>query len=228
MVLPVWIKTSFPKPDYLERDGGVLKNNIKSVAHLVSLDEKCLAFRPTLFNKDSRVTEVWFSGDHCNVGGGFKRDGLSDIALEFMMKKSELKTLELDKINFEELNKNKENIKINQNDIEINPSHTGPMPFKKVLLRLVNSKNILDKIAPNNSEIRKKTDEEGLNKIIANSSSAFEPRDFRIDENNNPSNHTPVVYRSVVDRKKDIIKYMPESLRHKTFLVMDENGAIRS
>ena len=36
-------------------------------------------------NRDERVTEVWFAGAHSDVGGGYRYDGLSDNALQFMI-----------------------------------------------------------------------------------------------------------------------------------------------
>ena len=59
---------------------------IGSALHLVSLDEKRTTFKPTLMNEDERVTEVWFPGDHGDVGGGYWKDSLSDISLDFMIK----------------------------------------------------------------------------------------------------------------------------------------------
>merc|ERR1719223_1081897 len=59
-------------------------------SHLVSLDDRREPFRPTLFNADPRVTEVWCPGNHSDVGGGYYHDGLSDCALVIMMKEAEL------------------------------------------------------------------------------------------------------------------------------------------
>ncbi len=62
-----------------------IAKTIDEALHLVALDEKRKAFMPTLMNKEERVTEIWFSGAHSNVGGGNRRDGLSDVTLEFMV-----------------------------------------------------------------------------------------------------------------------------------------------
>lgn len=62
---------------------------IKEALHLLSMDDRRIAFFPTLMNRDERVSEIWFAGAHSDVGGGYRYDGLSDIALEFML--SELK-----------------------------------------------------------------------------------------------------------------------------------------
>lgn len=39
-----------------------LPANVKKAFHLVSLDDRREPFRPTLFNKDERVTEIWAPG----------------------------------------------------------------------------------------------------------------------------------------------------------------------
>jgi len=63
--------------------------SVKRAYHLVALDEDRDAFVPTLMDPDpvnpNRIVEVWFSGNHSNVGGGFATDGLSDHALSFML-----------------------------------------------------------------------------------------------------------------------------------------------
>ena len=62
-----------------------IARNIDEALHCVSLDEKRLHFQPTLMNKDPRVMEIWFAGDHSDVGGGWWRDGLSDNVLSFVL-----------------------------------------------------------------------------------------------------------------------------------------------
>ncbi len=63
--------------------------SVKRAYHLLALDEDRDAFEPTLMDADptdpGRIVEVWFSGNHSNVGGGFATDGLSDHALDFML-----------------------------------------------------------------------------------------------------------------------------------------------
>ncbi|OMH38011.1 DUF2235 domain-containing protein [Motiliproteus sp. MSK22-1] len=58
---------------------------VEKALHIVALDERRIAFMPTLINKDDRVTEIWFPGAHADVGGGYRYDGLSDQTLEFML-----------------------------------------------------------------------------------------------------------------------------------------------
>lgn len=65
-------------------------NNVTKAYHLVALDERRKEFRPTLMDPDptrpERIIEVWFSGDHANIGGGWATTKLSDVTLDFMLK----------------------------------------------------------------------------------------------------------------------------------------------
>jgi uncharacterized protein (DUF2235 family)/NADH:ubiquinone oxidoreductase subunit K len=58
--------------------------------HMVALDEQRDSFEPTLMDPDpitpERITEVWFTGDHANVGGGWATDKLSDVTLDFFLR----------------------------------------------------------------------------------------------------------------------------------------------
>ncbi|NOZ10191.1 MAG: DUF2235 domain-containing protein [Gammaproteobacteria bacterium] len=62
---------------------------VKRAYHIVALDETRDAFEPTLMNPDpvnpNRIVQVWLSGNHANIGGGYKTDGLSDVALDFLL-----------------------------------------------------------------------------------------------------------------------------------------------
>ncbi len=64
----------------------VVAPGVSEALHMVSIDEKRTAFMPTLMaHEPDRVTEVWFAGAHSDVGGGYRYDGLSDVALEFLL-----------------------------------------------------------------------------------------------------------------------------------------------
>lgn len=56
--------------------------------HAVAIDERRAFFRSNLFqaSKEQDVLQVWFPGDHCDVGGGHAEDesGLSKFPLEWM------------------------------------------------------------------------------------------------------------------------------------------------
>lgn len=59
--------------------------------HAVALDEQRVPFEPSLWDgprlADGGIEQVWFAGSHSNVGGGFANTGLSDIALDWMIRK---------------------------------------------------------------------------------------------------------------------------------------------
>jgi uncharacterized protein (DUF2235 family) len=69
---------------------------VKNARHAVAIDEKRQGFTPTLWTnveKDERVKQVWFPGVHGDVGGGYGRTALSDIALRWMMDEAKEKEL---------------------------------------------------------------------------------------------------------------------------------------
>jgi len=77
-------------PDTFPASGIVFENDIlaphiERALHILALDEQRLWLQPTLFNRDKRVKEVWFAGNHSDIGGGYYLDGLSDICLQFML-----------------------------------------------------------------------------------------------------------------------------------------------
>lgn len=65
-------------------------DSVRRAYHLVALDEMRDSFEPTLMDADplrpERIVEVWFSGDHANIGGGWATDRLSDLTLDFMLR----------------------------------------------------------------------------------------------------------------------------------------------
>ena len=80
-----------------------LSDWVKNAFHALAIDERRKTFCPTLWEtsknvpKENRMEQVWFSGVHANIGGGYKQNGLSDITLEWMMKKSSQLGLHFDK-----------------------------------------------------------------------------------------------------------------------------------
>jgi len=69
-----------------------LHPSVKNAYHALSIDDDRLWFHPSLWTKKTReeqiVEQVWFSGAHTDVGGGFDEPGLSDITLEWMLEKA--------------------------------------------------------------------------------------------------------------------------------------------
>ncbi|MGO3738701.1 MAG: T6SS phospholipase effector Tle1-like catalytic domain-containing protein [Marinomonas foliarum] len=73
--------TKRPTTDVVFEHGNTLPDGVHRALHLVALDEQRLAFRPTLINHDGRALEIWLAGVHSDIGGGYRKDGIGDIAL---------------------------------------------------------------------------------------------------------------------------------------------------
>lgn len=71
---------------------------IEAAYQALSIDDERPTFRPVLWNVDQRellshpvapfhprLTQVWFAGVHANVGGGYPDDGLSHVALLWIL-----------------------------------------------------------------------------------------------------------------------------------------------
>lgn len=73
---------------------------VKHGCHALAIDEQRDEFVPTLWTgtapAGSVIEQVWFSGCHSDVGGGFVDRGLADIPLAWMAKKAELDGLAID------------------------------------------------------------------------------------------------------------------------------------
>jgi uncharacterized protein (DUF2235 family) len=58
--------------------------------HALAIDEARQSFGPLLWDekaeeKKGRVEQVWFAGSHSNVGGGYPKQGMSLVALDWML-----------------------------------------------------------------------------------------------------------------------------------------------
>ena len=69
--------------------------NVKQARHAIALDENRIMFPLTQMNRRDGVEEVWFRGDHSDIGGGHDRSGLSDITLRWMLMEAEALGLQL-------------------------------------------------------------------------------------------------------------------------------------
>jgi len=75
-----------------------ITGKMKYAYQALAIDEDRHTFTPTLYDEDRArehgvtVEQVWFAGAHSNVGGGYPRQGLSDVALDWMMTKAEQAT----------------------------------------------------------------------------------------------------------------------------------------
>jgi uncharacterized protein (DUF2235 family) len=65
---------------------------VEQACHALALDDERHSFRPLLWDETGdgqRIEQVWFAGVHSNVGGGYPKQGMSLVALDWMMTKAE-------------------------------------------------------------------------------------------------------------------------------------------
>jgi len=71
-----------------------LSSIVRNAFHAVAVDEQRASFTPTLWtvtgssSPDLRIEQAWFPGVHADVGGGYQETGLSDGALDWMLRKA--------------------------------------------------------------------------------------------------------------------------------------------
>ncbi len=69
-----------------------LSVHVKKACHALAIDDERHSFHPLVWNErdnDGRIEQVWFAGVHSNVGGGYPKQGMSLVALDWMMAKAE-------------------------------------------------------------------------------------------------------------------------------------------
>ncbi|MEP6699229.1 MAG: DUF2235 domain-containing protein [Verrucomicrobiota bacterium] len=72
-----------------------LSSKVKKAFHALAIHEHRTEFTPTLWEKKLTapagqvLEQVWFSGVHADVGGGYPQTGLSDVTLRWMIEKAE-------------------------------------------------------------------------------------------------------------------------------------------
>ena len=70
-----------------------LSKLVKHACHALAIDDERHSFHPLLWREGEgdaeRIEQVWFAGAHSNVGGGYPKQGMSLVALEWMMRKAE-------------------------------------------------------------------------------------------------------------------------------------------
>jgi hypothetical protein len=83
----------------------ILSDKVDQAAHALSIDEARAAFGPVLWEANPDVEQVWFAGVHSNVGGGYPKQGMSLVTLDWMMQKAQqngLRILPDDRKNYAE------------------------------------------------------------------------------------------------------------------------------
>lgn len=197
MGLPNLNDDSKPVSDVVFENNTISKH-IEEALHLISVDENRIAFQPTLMNKDSRVTEIWFAGAHSDVGGGFWYDGLSDVALDFIINEFSQRQLGVhviddDEVDYDHLKSRNGDYQIDYEDVFVKPNHKGKAHPK-------------DRWFP-----------------IARATLGI--RDIRVNEGNDQTaSDKPLLHCSVVDRIVDVMGYRPKALKGLAYGVLQENG----
>jgi len=65
-----------------------LSDLVDGAAQALSIDEARAAFQPVLWEAKSNIQQVWFAGVHSNVGGGYPKQGMSLVTLDWMMQQA--------------------------------------------------------------------------------------------------------------------------------------------
>lgn len=78
-----------------------LSATVEFAYHALAIDEHRAPFEPALWTykpKDGQTVEqIWFSGAHSDVGGGYAKAGLSDISLAWMLDRALIAGLKMDR-----------------------------------------------------------------------------------------------------------------------------------
>ncbi len=78
-----------------------LSRSVDFAAHAVAVDERRVDFKPSLWRRKPSpelvLEQDWFAGVHCDIGGGYRETGLSDIALMWMVEQAERAGLSFDR-----------------------------------------------------------------------------------------------------------------------------------
>jgi hypothetical protein len=68
-----------------------LDPNVEIACQALSIDDERQAFSPLLWDPDPRIEQVWFAGAHSNVGGGYPKQGMSLVTLDWMIRQAHYK-----------------------------------------------------------------------------------------------------------------------------------------
>lgn len=73
----------------------ILSDKVDTAVQALSIDDARAAFEPRLWENHPNVEQVWFSGVHSNVGGGYPKQGMSLVTLDWMMQKASERDLRI-------------------------------------------------------------------------------------------------------------------------------------
>jgi uncharacterized protein (DUF2235 family) len=84
-----WDKHIYP----FRFDDQTLSPKVERACQALSIDDVRHTFHPVLWEDDPRIEQVWFAGVHTNVGGGYPKQGMSLVSLNWMMEQAERQRL---------------------------------------------------------------------------------------------------------------------------------------
>lgn len=96
--IPVPFWGTLGKENYLFHDTSPSKI-VEHARHAISIDENRVDFTPCLWVKkpDVDIKQIWFSGVHADIGGGYKKNGLSHCSCDWIIKEAKALGLECEK-----------------------------------------------------------------------------------------------------------------------------------
>ncbi|MFC3031602.1 phospholipase effector Tle1 domain-containing protein [Pseudoalteromonas fenneropenaei] len=161
-------------------------SNVAAALHCVSLDDKRRAFEPTLFNASPKVKEIWFAGAHSDIGGGFYRDGLSDVCLRYAIEwlldlPIAIRLLTTKQVDYAALLPLDGGLLIDEDDLAIHPNPLAVSHQQDYLWYSANFKNV--------------------------------DRTCTVMVDNQLSSELPLIHHSVALRIFHVASYRPESLK---------------
>lgn len=89
-----WVSGFFNKAIYrFSFTDNDLNQDVQQACHALSIDDQRKTFHPEVWNEfreedKKRIEQVWFAGVHSNVGGGYPKQGMSLVSLNWMMRKA--------------------------------------------------------------------------------------------------------------------------------------------
>lgn len=71
-----------------------LARSVQKARHALAIDDERHTFHPVLWDESGekdpqRIQQVWFAGVHSNIGGGYPKDGLAFVTLDWMVSEVE-------------------------------------------------------------------------------------------------------------------------------------------
>lgn len=76
-----------------------LSQHVIKASHAISIDDERRTFQPVMWDETGengdRIEQVWFAGVHSNVGGGYPKQGMALVSLDWMIERARKAGLEV-------------------------------------------------------------------------------------------------------------------------------------